>query len=84
MNRRVMLAARRRGRKISPQERQRLHELGSKLLYIRGPEPLKADQKPGEDDPGLLVAELEDTAAGCRWLLDRFAEYQRLLEGRTH
>ena len=84
MARRVMLAARRRGRKISPQERQRLHELGSKLLYIRGPEPLKADQKPGEDDPGLMVAELEDTAAGCRWLLDRFAEYQRLLEGRTH
>ena len=31
-----------------------------------------------------MVAELEDTAAGCRWLLDRFAEYQRLLEGRTH
>ena len=84
MARRVMLAARRRGRKIAPQERQRLHELGSKLLYIRGPEPLKADQKPGEDDPGLMVAELEDTAAGCRWLLDRFAEYQRLLEGRTH
>ena len=84
MARRVMLAARRHGRKISPQERQWLHELGSKLLYIRGPEPLKADQKPGEDDPGLMVAELEDTAAGCRWLLDRFAEYQRLLEGRTH
>ena len=84
MSRRVLLAARRRARKIAPQERQRLHELGSKLLYVRGPEPIQADQSPGDDDPGLLVAELEDTAAGCRWLLDRFAEYRRLLQSRTH
>ena len=39
--------------------------------------------RPATIAPGLLVAELEDTAEGCRWLLERWAEYRNLLDGRT-
>ncbi len=84
MAHRVVVAARQREQTISPRERKRVHELGRKLLYLNGPEHIKVDKQPlGDDDPGLLVAELEDTAAGCRWLLDRWREYANLLERRT-
>src|SRR5208337_2207530 len=36
------------------------------------------------DDPGLLVSELEESAEGCRWLLERWAEYRNLLDRRSH
>ena len=35
------------------------------------------------DDPRLLVAKLEATAEGCRWLLERWAEYRNLLDHRS-
>ena len=83
MAHRVVIAARkaRAGDQPAP---KRIHELGRKLLYLNGPEHIKVDKQPlGDDDPGLLVAELEDTAAGCRWLLERWREYANLLTRRT-
>ena len=32
----------------------------------------------------MLVAKLEETADGCRWLLARWAEFRHLLDSRTH
>ena len=84
MAHRVVVAARQREQDDQPARRKRIHELGRKLLYLNGPEHIKVDKQPlGDDDPGLLVAELEDTAAGCRWLLERWREYANLLTRRT-
>ena len=84
MAHRVAVAARRRERKIDPRVRRRISELGRKLLYLNGPEEIKVDKQPlGSDDPALLVAELEDTADGCDWLLQRWSEYGNLLHRRT-
>ncbi len=55
------------------------------LLYIAGPEEVKVSRMPlWADDPGLLVSELEESAEGCRWLLERWAEYRNLLDRRSH
>ncbi len=84
MAHRVAVAARRRERKIDPRMRRRISELGRTLLYLNGPEEIKVDKQPlGSDDPALLVAELEDTADGCDWLLQRWSEYGNLLQRRT-
>ncbi len=84
MAHRVAVAARRRERKIDPRLRRRISELGRTLLYLNGPEEIKVDKQPlGSDDPALLVAELEDTADGCDWLLQRWSEYGNLLHRRT-
>ena len=84
MARRVVIAARLRTRRVPKRLRKQIEELGRRLLYIVGPEDIKVDkQPPGDDCPGLLVAELEDTAEGCRWLLERWAEYRRLLDTRA-
>ena len=84
MARRVVIAARLLTRRVPKRLRKQIEELGRRLLYIAGPEDIKVDkQPPGDDSPGLLVAELEDTAEGCRWLLERWAEYRNLLDGRT-
>ena len=32
------------------------------------------------DDPELLVSQLEESAEGCRWLLERWEEYRNLLD----
>ena len=32
------------------------------------------------DDPELLVSQLEESAEGCRWLLQRWAEFRNLLD----
>ncbi len=81
MARRVVIAARKREQESPKRLRKQIEELGRRLLYIAGPEDIKVDkQPPGDDCPGLLVAELEDTAEGCRWLLERWAEYRNLLD----
>jgi hypothetical protein len=69
--------------------------LGRRLFWDpRGPLPLYPhfEYRPGEprvsasgraddpDDPARLVPRLEATAAGCRWLLDRWAGLRDLLE----
>ena len=84
MARRVVKSPRLLTRRVPKRLRKQIEELGRRLLYIAGPEDIKVDkQPPGDDCPGLLVAELEDTAEGCRWLLERWAEYRNLLDGRT-
>ncbi len=61
-----------------------IRELGSRLLNIAGPEEGKVTRRPlGSDDPGQLVAQLEASAEGCRWLLERWQEYLNLLALKT-
>jgi len=61
-----------------------IRELGSRLLSIAGPEEGKVTRRPlGSDNPGQLVAELEASAEGCRWLLERWQEYRNLLALKT-
>jgi len=80
MSRRVRQARRGRTLKIDAQ-RKHLRELERRLLYIVGPEEVHIDkQPPWADDPWLLVRELKEFAEGCRWLIERWEEYRKLLE----
>jgi len=78
-----------RGERIETQmlgarRRTQVRELGRRLLYIAGPEEVKVSRMPlWADDPGLLVSELEESADGCRWLLERWAEYRNLLDRKS-
>jgi len=84
MARRVRMAGRMRTQKLSTRRRKQVRELGRRLLYVAGPEEVKVDKQPlWADDPGLLVSELEESAEGCRWLLERWAEYRNLLDRRS-
>jgi hypothetical protein len=80
---RVRKAARHRLRRLNARRRKQLRELGRRLLYIAGPEEIEVDKMaPWADDPALLVTDLEETTAGCRWLLERWEEYRNLLDRR--
>jgi len=78
-----------RGERIETQmlgawQRTQIRELGRRLLYIAGPEEVKVSRMPHwADDPGLLVSELEESAEGCRWLLERWEEYRNLLDRKS-
>jgi hypothetical protein len=61
-----------------------IRELGRRLLYIAGPEEVKVARRPlWADDPGQLVSQLEASAEGCRWLMERWQEYRNLLDRKT-
>ena len=82
---RVRKAARERTQKVSRRRLEEVRELGRRLLYIAGPEEVKVARMPlWADDPGLLVSKLEATAEGCRWLLERWAEYRNLLDRKSN
>ena len=82
---RVREAAQERTQQVSPRRLEEVRELGRRLLYIAGPEEVKVSRMSlWADDPGLLVSKLEATAEGCRWLLERWAEYRNLLDRRSH
>src|SRR5271157_4046511 len=84
MARRVRMAGRMRLLKLNARRRTQVRELGRRLLYVAGPEEVKVDKQPlWADDPGLLVSELEESAEGCRWLLERWEEYRNLLDRKS-
>lgn len=69
---------------LDAQRRNQIRELGRRLLYVAGPEEVKVDKQPlWAYDPGLLVSQLEESAQGCRWLLQRWAEFRNLLDRRS-
>src|SRR5271157_3266111 len=81
---RVRMAARMRTQKRSARRCKLVRELGRRLLYIAGPEEVKVGKQAlWDDDPELLVGELEETTEGCRWLLERWAEYRNLLDRKA-
>ena len=81
MNQRIRAAARERVQEVNPRLLEEIQELGRRLLYISAAEEVKFPrQPPWSDDPRLLVAKLEASAEGCRWLLARWAEFRILLD----
>jgi hypothetical protein len=82
--RRVRKAARERTQELNPRWLEAIQEHGRRLLYIAGPEEVKVERQPlWDNDPRLLVSKLEATAEGCRWLLERWAEFRILLNRRS-
>ncbi|HMF38180.1 MAG TPA: hypothetical protein VKF17_16160 [Isosphaeraceae bacterium] len=72
MTERVRAAARERTQELNPRRLEEIQELGRRLLYITAPEEVKVERQPlWDNDPRLLVSQLEATAEGCRWLLER-------------
>ena len=81
MNQRIREAARERVQEVNPRLLEEIQELGRRLLYIAAAEEVKFPRQPlWSDDPRLLVAKLEASAEGCRWLLARWAEFRILLD----
>ena len=81
---RVRMAAQGQAQKLSAQQRRQVRELGRRLLYVAGPEEVKVNKQPlWADDPEMLVGELEESTEGCRWLLERWAEYRNLLDRKA-
>jgi hypothetical protein len=54
-------------------------ELGRRLLYNSGPRILPTSGPPWEDNPAAFLSELEASAEGCGWLLDRWGEINSML-----
>ena len=85
MEGRIRAATKDRIQEVRPRRLEEVQELGRRLLYIAASDEIKVLHKPlWSDDPRLLVAKLEATADGCRWLLARWAEFRHLLDCRTH
>ena len=81
MNQRIRDAAHVRAQEVNPRLLEDIQELGRRLLYIAAAEEVKVPRQPlWSDDPRLLVAKLEASAEGCRWLLARWAEFRILLD----
>ena len=81
MNQRIRDAAHSRAQEVNPRLLEDIQELGRRLLYIAAAEEVKVPRQPlWADDPRLLVARLEASAEGCRWLLARWAEFRILLD----
>ena len=56
-------------------------EISRRLLYIVAAEDVKVSRMPPwADDPGRFVSQLEVSAEGCHWLLERREEYRNLLD----
>jgi hypothetical protein len=64
----------------SAHQLEQVHQLGRKLIYMLGPDANAVPYPPGDDDPAVFVRALEETAAGCRWLLQRWGEMRNLLK----
>ena len=80
MNQRIRDAEHERAQEVNPRLLEEIQELGRRLLYISAAEEVKFPRQPlWADDPRLLVAKLEASAEGCRWLLARWAEFRILL-----
>ena len=80
MNQRIRDAEFERAQEVNPRLLEEIQELGRRLLYISAAEEVKFPRQPlWADDPRLLVAKLEASAEGCRWLLARWAEFRILL-----
>jgi hypothetical protein len=58
-------------------------ELGRKLLNDPGTRLRPSSGPPWEDNPAAFLRGLEETAEGCRWLLDRWVEMRTLADCRA-
>ena len=66
--------------KDSEQQQKQVGELARRLLSNTGPKIVLKPGQPSEDNPAAYLAGLENSAEGCRWLLDRWAGLRALLD----
>jgi hypothetical protein len=65
--------------KATERRMKEVGELGRRLLYDSGPRILPTSGPPWEDNPAAFLSGLEESAEGCRWLLDRWSEINSML-----
>jgi len=80
---RVRQAARTQTQKVSARRLKKVRDLGRKLLYIAGPGTDSSPGPPWDDEPAVFVRGLEESAEGCHWLLERWAEFRNLLDRKA-
>jgi hypothetical protein len=66
--------------KDTDQRMKQVEELGRRLLFNTGPRILDTSGPRWEDTPAAFLRGLEQSAEGCRWLLDRWAGLRTLLD----
>jgi hypothetical protein len=66
--------------KDTAQRMKQVEELGRRLLFNTGPRILDTSGPRWEDTPAAFLRGLEQSAEGCRWLLDRWAGLRTLLD----
>jgi len=76
----VRMAALRGPGEVSSQRLREVHDLGRKLFLHPGPRTNGSSRSRGGDEPAVIVRRLEQSAAGCRWMIERWAELLNILE----
>jgi len=72
--------ARSRTDTVSAEELSKVHNLG-RLLFLNSSQGSNYwTVSSGDDEPAVIVRRLEESAKGCRWLLDRWAELRHILD----
>jgi hypothetical protein len=66
--------------KAEAQRHKEVGELGRRLLYNTDAKPLPTPGRRWEDNPAAFLKGLENSAEGCRWLLDKWMALRVLLD----
>ena len=66
--------------KANEQRHKEVGELGRRLLYNAEAKPLPTPGRRWEDNPAAFLKGLENSAEGCRWLLDHWMALRVLLD----
>ena len=66
--------------KADQQRHKEVGELGRRLLYNTEAKPLPTPGRRWEDNPAAFLKGLENSAEGCRWLLDHWIALRVLLD----
>ena len=66
--------------KADQQRHKEVGELGRRLLYNTEAKPLPTAARRWEDNPAAFLKGLENSAEGCRWLLDQWMALRVLLD----
>ena len=63
-------------------EVRKVHELGTKLFYQTAIGPGYPDATP-DDYPAVIVRRMEESAEGCRWLLEQWAQLLNVVDAKV-
>ena len=69
-------------KEASAREVRTVHELGTKLFYQTAIGPGYPDATP-DDYPAVIVRRLEESAEGCRWLLEQWAQLLNVVDAKV-
>ena len=69
-------------KEASAREVRKVHELGTKLFYQTAIGPGYPDATP-DDYPAVIVRRMEESAEGCRWLLEQWAQLLNVVDAKV-